>query len=980
MRTNTVFGLIITLKTPGYTQDTSIGLYTAGPGYPAYFRWVESTLTGGVSVPYKEGILLKGSFKSLEQSADFSYGGNVAQTAGTEAYIDNTSLFWKKLSTLGITLHGCKAEVVELVNDASVAVNTETIRLYGEVNLDSWSVSTYRIPIVSTTYQRNANILEIIDTVNYPDADESLIGTPVPATFGTFNGGRYAKLKRTANREDIAFYSKNFYTLPGTLIMFNATGLGSNGVTDYPVMTTWVAGDTVPLTYTVKLAFTGALYSQWFSGAGMVLQTGFFDVSSYFNTLYLKVTAGPMAGKYRKITNATITDCSTDSSLLNVTVADYFEEVLAGNTLANATDQAWVQFVSIARDYAGDTQPCAGFTDDAGTVLTSGFELYAYSDDAKVSIAATDVLTPIKKNPFAYLRLPDYAYSLPPFPATGSNKLSIDVKLFNNSVDDMNSFTIMPMTAPTLLNTADAATWLDSSFTRVVPGLYRNSGTVGPSYTLEAGALENMLDHDRQSMYHIKLYTDDNSKSRVAFIILFKLPPIPEGLTFDNVYFMPDIQVNQYYSVYIRTQKWFGPGIGNIDFLPANELMSLPDWYFTNPTAARYGENPATLPLKNKNFYYTGLNYYESGPSIHITGYENFSISEINDKKDYNAIDKVALISFYNIIDAVSNGDLRYYKFTVAFRKQVSVTEAIYTPILGRVFNDTWGSRKTATDLISNPIDLLEHVCRLQNFNELSINPGKQYPTTPLINTTTNWGGFDNVNLATAKTYKLSFQVFEESDGWIEKIKRDICNLCYVASYTDIDGKECVASILPGTIIPTESITLLDVPEGTTLGDVQEPSVKNIFCEPFIRYAYDTAFENFTKIMRITDVCKATYDASYTPGVPVATAQALWTACRGLYTNYTHIEQAPTEKTDMYMIYEDADAADYLTNWIYWMSRKRQELTIRYDKSGVGSWNVGHHFYLNLPHQTNGINQHCIVERIKPDNSSGLISINAVFL
>jgi len=72
-------------------------------------------------------------------------------------------------------------------------------------------------------------------------------------------------------------------------------------------------------------------------------------------------------------------------------------------------------------------------------------------------------------------------------------------------------------------------------------------------------------------------------------------------------------------------------------------------------------------------------------------------------------------------------------------RKDMDIKDAIYSPMIGRIYNDTWESRKTAENPIWDIVDIMEHVARLQCWSESSPMPsggwGKGYATGARINT-----------------------------------------------------------------------------------------------------------------------------------------------------------------------------------------------------------------------------------------------------
>jgi hypothetical protein len=482
----------------------------------------------------------------------------------------------------------------------------------------------------------------------------------------------------------------------------------------------------------------------------------------------------------------------------------------------------------------------------------------------------------------------------------------------------------------------------------------------------------------------------------------FTLPEIPKDFKFDGLYILPDFLLNNLYRVWIRWRKWWGAvhesiTMPTIDYSEVPYLVkSVPDFYYSNPDATSYN---------NKHFYFSTLgtmgpwNAELGGYGYLSCGYENFQISDISTYEQYQTVDRIGVILLNTGYNNISTVTLR--TLAVALRKSLSISEALYAPCQGRTFNDTWDSRRDSTAVIENPVDLFEHVCRLQNWSEAgdsSSNFGKVYSPYALINTSSTDGGFDSTRLDDVKNRALSFQVFDEATSWTDVLKKDLCKVGWLANYADEQGQECVQYLLKTDLVPTDIITLgddpqsplpdtldadtitpADTPDSLEIGTVVEPSQSNIFCEPFIRYCYNAATEQFDRTISIKQVHQAEWQASYTPGLDEANGQALWQRCHDELWSRSHaIEQPPSDLTDQYMICRTEDAIWFLHNWISWQTRKRIQVSVYYDKAK--RWHIGRHIYLQLPHQTDNAIIETVIESIEKNKSAGYCSMNLIML
>lgn len=975
MSNSIIQGLRIVLRAE-YTQDTSIGLYTSAG--ISWFRWIETALSG-TEDEYKEGILLQGGISQIKESVDTLTGGGVAKVGGISLKVDNTSRLWFIMDTLGIDLNGCKVEVYDFEEDVITDIVTQTTIYYGEINLDRWNEVQYSIPVTGTQYKRNAQILTLIDTVAYPNADDKIIGKAVPATFGLLNATNFfAKLLRVANAESAATPNGVLWVFPGTNYAIN-TDISDESA--FPIVGN--DGEVPTRVYNVKIGSYTAEggYTEWFTVDPPVeITSGEIDLTVYFENFYLKVIDGLGEDRCRKIVSAIIADVADDPSVLQVTVQDYFEETLSGNATATAANQSWVEFLSVARQYQIDVWPCFGFLDSAtGNLLTSRLELYAYSDSKKSTIDTVPQI--VWDNPYQFMRLPQYAYR-EIVGGTDHNILDLDVSLFDRSPDDMNSFLLLPIVSPALCNQNTLVNWLGPDFDKITSGLYSDDGSsTGKSLSVISGALSNIVDRlyaDAYS-YLINIHLHDDFEHRVAFVLEFRLPPIPEDFDFDSVYVLTDVEFSNLFHYYIRWRRWIGSPIADVQIDPEQPscVKGLPDFYYTD-----------TIVTNNKHFYYTSRSYAPSGGelpggTIVFSGFSNFQLSGVSSKEIYNSISRAAFILYRGVGAHISDDNLcRIREIAVAFRKIVNIKDDIHSPFKGRIFNSTWGSfRKTEENLIDNLGDLFEHVCRLQNWSEVgsSAVPGKEYSTEALINTTS----FDATDQSYLQSMKIGFQLYSDKLGYTEAFKRDIARAGFFINYVNELGEESIATLQPTTEGITDTITLAHVPDDENIGEVLEPDIKSIYCEPCVRYQYNAAAGGYNKIARVTNIQEAAWTANYTPGIDVTNGEILWDKCKILYTRFQHLESAPSEMTDQYMFYESATAIAFLGYWIDWMAKRRITVPVHYITecpSAVRFWHVGRHIYLNLPHQTNGSAKECLIGGITKDKNAGIITLDLIIL
>ena len=298
----------------------------------------------------------------------------------------------------------------------------------------------------------------------------------------------------------------------------------------------------------------------------------------------------------------------------------------------------------------------------------------------------------------------------------------------------------------------------------------------------------------------------------------------------------------------------------------------------------------------------------------------------------------------------------------------------------GRIFADTWGDRKTAADMMQTPLDILEHVLRLQN-------DGTEYDPAMTVKLT-GQGGIDEIQpsgitdktgytegLWTPADLRPARQLFDENDCWTDALITDLCRSFFLLNYQDQDGAECVSYLFDDSE-PENTVTFGDIIGN--VGNMIEPVAADVFCEPYINYAYDYATGEYTKQLRISGVKNEEWSAEYTAGYDSDDGQATWNLCRNLYGRVKQINPMPDSVANQPWIVRYEDAVWYLRKLAEWMGKKRVDFTISYQKAR--EWVVGQKIKLNLPYHTGDLDAHYIVEDIRKRKQRGTVRVRVVLM
>lgn len=970
--TKYVFGVKVYATESGLSQDTDIGLYvSAGVGQ---FRWSQYAVTA--SDTWKAGLITEGGIGEIGAGADFSLGGNVVQIDGLELSLVNiigTSSLWKKLVDAGISLIGCKCEVIEF--DTSVSPATQTIIYRGIVeSAPSWDIGTYRFKISEPYYKRDVLIGELIDNStngNYPDAVETA-GELVPISFGKL---AKAKMLRTATKE-----TPWANTDGGIFTGFNDESSGA-------------------YVFKIYSSVDGVTYLLYFgAGDDIAYCSGksITDVSALLVGKHFKVIEGTNKGQYREISSVNIVDLP--GATIQFSVKDYWETDL--------TTTEWVEIVDLKNNWQPETWKCLGFSDSNFNILTSNLELYIYDE--------------------YFYQIPQHCLKIYTTDSL-NNRLVLESKFYKNSPNSIDSFAILPIENLIRLDAIAFANWGKdglgaANVTRKAEGLFLFNES-NPYFVLSEisliGTPRSIIDKDPTTMAGVTYRAASSDPlSDCSYVqhtlyapFVGTLPAYPSNFAADKIYLLVKCTYSldgslpydtnvPYFYFDLMLRRFRGNVLNQITVTMAGSHSNSFGRSIDNFLREYYTDN---LPSDNNGYFYQ---------SDHSGAKSKYSLIEITaDTKDiydsYTGIliqmvqtyypASVDYRTHYNFVI-----DMRIHEAAVIFCKAITLTDKIYTPFQGRIFNDTWaggrtGREKTAANLIESIVDVHEHICRLENFTEegATEEPGKAYAASALINTATTEGGHDYIGLDSVRDIPIRRQIFDESEARSGRIKESLCKQFFLCSYTNMSGQECLNTIHRRDSTPDVNITLNHILPGS-LSSFEEVGVENIFCQPFVRYAKNSATGDFDGIIRITNVHKATYDSSYVSGYTGTEAETMWNLAHALYGHYRILTEPPSEMTDHEWIYEKEDAKDYLMMWLEWMGAyltsgnvatvarsRRYSFETPYSVAmTIGAahtpWFPSMRFDVTLPHQTAGSTLQNIVENIKFNTAGNKAVVSAL--
>jgi hypothetical protein len=940
------------------TENAALGIYTSGGA--SEIRLSEEILSG-VAESWTSGLIAENGIGEITEGADLRRGGAPADYSGINIDLINTNQFIIALKALGVYLPGCKCELIEFIGTETDCDSvSRTVIFTGIIEDMQWSEINLGIPVKNARYKRNASMSTPL-TTGATDI--------VPITFGALYPedpeviDNIAKFVRLANIQDDSIYTNAYFT-------------GTNPeIKIFPVIEN--VSTSIAEIYRIKIYGSSTIGTSWPADAYVVVVDGDSGV-----------------GQIRQVTRF---DDDPSSGYLRVTIKDvFYDQLLTGDD----NSRSWVQFIKVVRNYNNDNWPCKNFLNASDGTSVSTPEVYSYGDDK-------------------FSRIADYGFSV--VNTSDNNSLDVDGSQYSDNIDNLNSFLILPIVTISPEDTTDLTKWNSGTkadytgFTKRAPGVYSSSShtLVVPTNNWADSSSASDKDFSTYFQHHVEAYFSGvGGEGNYCKVLKFTLPEIPDNLDIKSI----GIGINAYSkcdqpyilnmdlknSMSIVLRRFANTkdsdrildnldiGLGERDHIayPSGaHIDCLPDFYYESNT-------PST---KNLNFYRVaspevvlGVNEYPD-----LTGYKTFQITDCT-KNIYNSYLEGAIFLHRQLSLGETSGydDFNLIELAIILElNESSISKEIYSPASGRIFDNPWYSRKTNGDLIENPVDIIEHLKRLQDWSErcpISFNWGKQYP----VNEVTDYaliktgagivGSFDNTALTSAKAFRPAFQIFDKNEAYTDTLVKKLCQTYNLCTRIDEAGYECIYPLTATT--PSETILFEHI--AGDIGEVQEPQVQDVFCEPVVNYCYNPGADKLEKQLKISNIQAyangGLWSASSSGFASEANAKSVLDLCATLWGEFKQVEQCPTDFSDQRTITTYADALAYLLLKLDWMGKQRISIPLFYltyqALSLTQQFFFGQHININLPHQTNGVAVECVVERVTSNKNGNLCKLDLVIL
>jgi len=775
-------------------------------------------------------------------------------------------------------------------------VTPRRIRVYN-CEEPTWDSREYSIPLKGIT--RNANIL-YQDDVSGKAFNSTAVYNKLflESIGGTITRTSICKFLRYQNEQDDTTYTNEYFngTYPETKI-FPVIGLTADD-----------------RTFLFELRETAAF------------------TSKIPTDCYCVVSSGTGIDQIRKVVAFGASDHSY--------VICYLESYLITRLSATNDDtRSWVQFLYIDRNFIADSWQLKSFLNSGGDATVHPL-VYLQNDEDSLD------------------RVSDYGTIIS---GSGNNKLSIAGSQYGTSIDNLKSFVTLPV-SNLALNTALTVSFDSEDYAKLTDGLYC-LGLYEPNTSLISYDLSGLsAAHDRQkNTFAILNSTAHNNtvgqSARLLYVLNFDKPDISEINNIANIYIGVKLltqNTNNYQQTFRVTMNRFAYGLA-ADTVETTDFTDGDNFDIENQLDRYWSNSPATTYDKNFN---VNSRTTASGVTT-ITGHDFFELVGCT-KNIYNTFVNGTLYLSCTADDTTLNFDAPLFDLSIILElSDLSMKSIVYSSVAGRIFSDTFAGRKTASDLIEKPQDILEHICRLQDYRDTCSAPvsgwGLQYASEPLVHTIS----FDLTDYSLYPAAQLS----DYDAGYTDVIKQSLCREFSIANWQDSNGYEKIITLPTYALTPAHTVTMRDILDRNKI-KIIKPKQTDIFPEPFVNYSKNAVTGEYEKQMTIINTAASVYNSSYVSGIDSSTdAQEIWQTCHSLALQVHQAGKPPNDLTDLqwangaggYSI-----ALAHLRYWVNWQGLDEIEFPVHYNLAG--SWQECTPVNLVFSHQTSNIVRSALVE------------------
>lgn len=245
----------------------------------------------------------------------------------------------------------------------------------------------------------------------------------------------------------------------------------------------------------------------------------------------------------------------------------------------------------------------------------------------------------------------------------------------------------------------------------------------------------------------------------------------------------------------------------------------------------------------------------------------------------------------------LGSNTIQCHEIGLVFTKKMTIDERtrIFTACKGRMYGGTWDSRKTATDLIENPADVVENFLR----NDLAV-------------TDIDTDGFDAAN--TARTgEKLAYTIKDPISSLAEIEK--ICQETMMAYWKRYDGKHTLRALeldVDGPTAIDDGDVLMNDDNVSTFSARTSP-LSAVVNEYYIHYDKDPCLDEYHGLVYLKSPNETTYDPDFSN--LTTEGEMYWALANESYQRYGVVK---TKHIYLDRISDKTTAENLLKRMVFW--------------------------------------------------------------
>ena len=145
-----------------------------------FLRLIQNSIL--VAFDWTSGIIAQDGLSTWKRELDVSDGGNIAGHGSFSFTLSNVDNKYQKFIDYGIVLDNCVIELWNWDGDQNAVIPVR--KWVGRCQTPEVDNRSIKVNCIGLSSSRVDNLIKLVNTADYHYADTSLMGKPIPITFG----------------------------------------------------------------------------------------------------------------------------------------------------------------------------------------------------------------------------------------------------------------------------------------------------------------------------------------------------------------------------------------------------------------------------------------------------------------------------------------------------------------------------------------------------------------------------------------------------------------------------------------------------------------------------------------------------------------------------------------------------------------------------------------------------------------------------